>query len=89
MEEKVLEPLSMQVSGDTSRVDVPKIVFWKRWEAMFGEPKTGTIKYALLNRKETGFHRCVRFINGRIYLDVHETFRFFDSSRELIGSDNG
>jgi hypothetical protein len=60
----------------------PKLVFWKRWEQVFGEPKTGTIKYALLNRKETGFHKCVRMINKRVYLDVAETFRYFDASRD-------
>lgn len=66
----------------------PKIVYWRRWESQFGEPKTGTLKYALLNRKETGFHKCVRFINGRIYLDVKTTFEFFDSSRELVGKNH-
>jgi hypothetical protein len=63
--------------------DKPKIIYWRRWQEQFGEPRTGTLKYALLNRKETGFNRCVRLINGRIYLDVEETFAFFNSCREI------
>lgn len=61
----------------------PRIVYWRRWEAEFGEPKTGTLKYALLNRKETGFQRCVRLINKRIYLDVESTFDYFNSCKEV------
>lgn len=64
-------------------VDKPKIVYWRRWEEQFGEPRTGTLKYALLNRKETGFQRCVRIINKRIYLDVETTFEFFNSCKEV------
>lgn len=66
----------------------PKIVFWKRWEEHFGEPRTGTLKYALLNRKKTGFYRCVRIINKRIYLDVKSTFEFFNSSKEILKKNN-
>lgn len=61
----------------------PKIVFWKRWEEEFGEPKTGTLKYLLLNRKDTGFIQCVRLISGRIYLDVASTFEYFNSCKEV------
>lgn len=67
----------------TANGDKPKIIFWKRWEKEFREPRTGTLKYALLNRKDTGFDRCVRVINGRIYLDVEATFKFFDSCKEV------
>lgn len=63
--------------------EFPKIVYWRRWENTFGEPKTGTLKYALLNRKDTGFDRCVRVINKRLYLDVNETFEFFNSCKEV------
>jgi hypothetical protein len=59
-----------------------KVIFWKRWESKFGEPKTGTIKYALLNRKETKFNQCVRIINGRIYLDIESTHDYFNSCKE-------
>lgn len=62
----------------------PRIIFWKRWEAEFQEPKTGTLKYALLNRKKTGFDKCVRIINKRVYLDVDSTFAFFEGCKEKI-----
>ena len=62
---------------------LPKLIYWRRWEGQFQEPKTGTLKYALLNRKETDFNRCVRIINKRIYLDVQSTFEFFNSCKEV------
>jgi hypothetical protein len=62
--------------------DDQKIVFWKRWEKEYGEPKTGTIKYMLLNRKETGFDKCVRVINKRIYLNVSQTYKYLNSLQE-------
>jgi len=60
-----------------------KIVYWRRWESTFKEPKTGTIKYLLLDRKDNGFSKCVRMINRRIYLNVKDTHEYFDSFKEL------
>lgn len=60
----------------------PKIVYWRRWEEYFQEPKTGTLKYALLKRKKNGFSKCVRIINNRIYLDVESTNKFFNSKKD-------
>ena len=82
MAEKVMANELMKAET-TANVDKPKIIFWRRWEKEFKEPRTGTLKYALLNRKETGFHRCVRIINKRIYLDVAATFEFFNSCKEV------
>lgn len=61
----------------------PRIVYWRRWEELFREPKTGTLKYALLNRKDTGFDKCVRVINKRIYLNVEATFAYFDACKDI------
>lgn len=70
----------MNEMNQATEKGIPKIVYWRRWEETFGEPRTGTLKYALLNRKDTGFDRCVRVINKRLYLDVQETFDFFNNS---------
>jgi hypothetical protein len=63
------------------KLNQPKIVPWKKWKTYFKEPSTGTLKYMLLDRKDTGFERCVRYINNRIYLDVEETFKFFNECK--------
>jgi hypothetical protein len=74
----------MTAQNDMKTSYTPKLVYWRRWESQFQEPRTGTLKYALLNRKKTGFFRCVRVINKRLYLDVEETFKFFNSCKEKI-----
>lgn len=76
---------SEAMSDQNSKTDTmtPKLCYWRRWEGQFGEPKTGALKYALLNRKENGFNRCTRIINNKIYLDVEETFKYFNSCKEV------
>jgi len=61
-----------------------QILPWRKWETTFGQPKTGVLKYLLLNRRDNGFNRCVITINGRTYLHVAETQKYFtDFCREV------
>jgi hypothetical protein len=56
-----------------------KICRLNSWEKYFGEPKRGTLDYLALRRNENGFNKCVRKINGRLYLLVDETFKYFEA----------
>jgi hypothetical protein len=59
-----------------------KYIAWKDWEEEFGVPDTGTLKYMLLNRSKTGFGKCVRHINSRLYLDIKKVFDFIENSKD-------
>lgn len=60
----------------------PFMVKLREWPDLFHEPKLGTLKGLLLNRKANGFDKCVRFVSNRAYLIVEETFKYFDSLRD-------
>jgi hypothetical protein len=65
----------------------PFMVKLRQWPELFHEPKIGTLKGLLLNRKSNGFDKCVRFVSNRAYLIVDETFKYFDSLRERGSND--
>lgn len=62
---------------DTEK-ELPELCYWRRWEKRFHEPTTMELKYALSKRKKNGLDRCVIIINNKMYLNVKETFKYFN-----------
>lgn len=62
--------------------DIPKsgLIFWREWEEKFGSPSKGEMRYLILHRRDRKFNHCCHRINGKIYLNVQETLKFFNES---------
>ena len=73
---------------ETTHEIKPALIPVTKWESIEGYPSTSSLRWLIFNEKTNGFHKCVRRIGRRVYIDraeFYEWVRESEESSELVG----